>query len=115
MLMKEPENALEFLEGLRKKNGRTIQTYRDIYEYLGHKARNNNIPLSNQFELTPLCNFSCKMCYVHLNPDQMNGQKIHPFSTRKNLMNRAWEAGMLLETLSGGECLTDRRRMPDLS
>lgn len=104
--MKESANALEFLEGLRQKNGKQFQVYRDVYQYLAFKARDKKIPLSNQFELTPLCNFSCKMCYVHLNPDQMKGQEILPVSTWKDLMHQAWEEGMLLATLSGGECLT---------
>lgn len=29
-------------------------------------ARENDTPISGYFELTPLCNLDCKMCYVHL-------------------------------------------------
>ena len=46
------------------------------------------------------------MCYVHLNAEQMNGRKVLPVETWKDLMHQAWEAGMMHVTLSGGECLT---------
>ena len=104
--MKEPVNALEYLEMLREKNGKQIQRFDQVYRYISIKAREKGVPVSNQFELTPLCNFSCKMCYVHLDPDQMNGRQILPVSTWKKLMHDAWESGMILATLTGGECLT---------
>ena len=104
--MKEPVNAFELLDILREKNGRGIQHFRNVTGYLGMKAREKGIPFSNQFELTPLCNFDCKMCYVHLNAEQLKGQKILPVETWKDLMHQAWEAGMVGATLTGGECLT---------
>ncbi len=104
--MKEPANAFELLDYLREKNGKNIQHFSNISRYLGMKAREKGIPISCQFELTPLCNFSCKMCYVHLNADQLNGQKILSVDTWKDLMHQAWEAGMMSATLTGGECLT---------
>ena len=30
------------------------------------RARREGIPLSGTFELTPLCNFRCRMCYVRV-------------------------------------------------
>ena len=103
--MGEPANVFEYLEQLRRKNGRQIQNYKELNRYLDTKAREKGIPINAQFELTPLCNFSCRMCYVHLNPDQLNGQDILPAETWKDLMRQAWEAGMIQATLTGGECL----------
>ncbi len=103
--MAEPLNGFEFLEQLRQKNGKRFQRTKDLHHFLDIKAREKGIPISVQFELTPLCNFSCKMCYVHLNPDQLNGRDILPVETWKDLMHQAWEAGMIQATLSGGECL----------
>ena len=103
--MAEPLNGFEFLEQLRKKNGKRFQRTKDLHHFLDIKAREKGIPISVQFELTPLCNFSCKMCYVHLNPDQLNGRDILPAETWKDLMHQAWEAGMIQATLTGGECL----------
>ena len=103
--MKEPVNAFELLDFLREKNGKDIQKFSNVTQYMGMKAREKGVPISNQFELTPLCNFSCKMCYVHLNADQLKGQKILSVDTWKSLMYQAWEAGMMNATLTGGECL----------
>lgn len=36
--------------------------YRQVWE----KAYAEAIPISGTFELTPRCNFNCRMCYVHL-------------------------------------------------
>ena len=96
----------QFLKELREENGKQIWRYSSFARYLDRKAREKGIPLTGQFELTPLCNFSCKMCYVHLNAEQMNGQKVLTVETWKDLMHQAWEAGMMHVTLSGGECLT---------
>lgn len=104
--MKEPANGFEFLEELRKYNGKSVQTYRSLSRYLDDKAREKGVPITGQFELTPMCNFSCKMCYVHLDADQLAGQEVMPASKWKNLMREAWEAGMIHVTLTGGECLT---------
>ena len=104
--MKEPANALEYLEMLREKNGKQMQRFNEVYRYFSIKAREKGVPVSNQFELTPLCNFSCKMCYVHLDHGQMHGKQVLPVSTWKKLMHDAWEAGMMLATLPGGDCLS---------
>jgi len=103
--MDEPVNALDFIEKLKKENGKPVQGFSKVSGYLGFKAREKGIPVAGQFELTPLCNFSCKMCYVHLNQNQLNGRSVLSVETWKNLMHQAWKAGMLSATLTGGECL----------
>ena len=37
-----------------------------VTEYLHAKAARLGIPLSGSFELTPLCNLQCRMCYVRM-------------------------------------------------
>ena len=69
--MEKPVNGFEFIEYLKKRDEKIAQSYSRMLGYLGDKAREKGIPFGGQFELTPLCNFNCKMCYVHLNPDQM--------------------------------------------
>ena len=103
--MAEPANAFEFLEELRKRNSKRIQKYDDLTRYISVRAREKGIPVFGQFELTPLCNLSCRMCYVHLNADQMKGASVLPVETWKDLMQQAWEAGMCMANLTGGECL----------
>jgi radical SAM protein with 4Fe4S-binding SPASM domain len=104
--MSEPKDACEFLEALREENQQEHQDYTSLYQYLEPKARKNNVPLFGQFELTPLCNLSCKMCYVHLMPEQMQNRALLSVSEWKNLIDQAYAAGMLEATLTGGECLT---------
>ena len=104
--MTEPVDGFDLLERLRKKNGKQVQNFKDLAGYLGLKAREKGIPVAGQFELTPYCCFDCKMCYVHLNEEQMNGQPVLSVETWKGLIPQAWEAGLLEATLTGGECLT---------
>ena len=103
--MTASSKAYDFLKELQKRNGKQTQSFDNLSEYLLLKAKEKGIPLSGQFELTPLCNFSCKMCYVHLKEDQLQGQSVLPVSTWKDLMRQAWETGMIQATLTGGECL----------
>ena len=99
-------NGFAYIEDLRKQNGKPVQHFRAFSHYLEVKAREKGVPLSGQFELTPLCNFSCKMCYVHLDADQLSGRKVLSTDTWKDLVRQAAEAGMLHASLTGGECLT---------
>ncbi len=80
--------------------------YREVRRFMNFKARETNTPISGSFELTPLCNLDCKMCYVHLNKDQMNGAQLLPTEAWKDIMKQAVEAGMMYARVTGGECLT---------
>lgn len=46
-------------------------TWKSLSDDLWLRARRNAIPISGTFELTPLCNFRCRMCYVRLDPDKL--------------------------------------------
>ena len=104
--MKGSINGFDFLAQLKKKNGKQVQSRQDLFDYLEAKARIKGIPLIGQFELTPLCNLNCKMCYVHLLPEQLKGRSVLPVSVWKDLMYQAYKAGMIHASLSGGECMT---------
>ena len=104
--MEKFPSTSEFLEMLRKGKGRQTQSIRTLSSFLDAKARDKGVPVTGQFELTPLCNLSCKMCYVHLEANQLAGQKLLTVETWKDIMHQAWEAGMMHVTLTGGECLT---------
>lgn len=43
-----------------------------FYKAVWEKAFVDAIPISGTFELTPRCNFNCRMCYVHLKEDQIS-------------------------------------------
>lgn len=43
-----------------------------FYKAVWEKAFAEAIPISGTFELTPRCNFNCRMCYVHLKPEEIS-------------------------------------------
>ena len=103
--MEGPVKGVEFLAELRKKGIKEKPNFRDLTKLLDQKARQKGIPISGQFELTPLCNLGCKMCYVHLTPEQLAGRSVLSVSEWKDLMTQAFQAGMFQASLTGGECL----------
>lgn len=80
--------------------------YAAVRRYLNFKARKKNHPITGSFELTPLCNFDCPMCYVHLQKEQMNGKKLLTVEQWKDIMQQAIDNGLMYASLTGGECLT---------
>jgi radical SAM protein with 4Fe4S-binding SPASM domain len=79
----------------------------EMDRFLDAQARMRGIPINVGFELTPLCNFDCKMCYVHLTKEQM-AKEGTVLTTEQwlRIMEQAVKAGMLHADLTGGECLT---------
>lgn len=70
-----------------------------------HKAGIGKIPLSGTFELTPLCNFACRMCYVRKTAEDVKNSP-RPMLTLNQWMKIAeetYEAGTLYLLLTGGE------------
>lgn len=78
-----------------------------IQNYLSRKMSSYMVPQTGVLELTPFCNLDCKMCYVHLRPDQMPSQS-HLLSVDqwKEIIRQAVDAGMMIANVTGGECLT---------
>lgn len=74
--------------------------------YMDFRARKKAVPLKGVFELTPHCNLDCKMCYVHLNAEQMKGCKTLSADEWESIMSQATDSGMMFASLTGGECLT---------
>ena len=73
-------------------------------EYLHAKASRLNIPLSGTFELTPVCNMACRMCYVRMTKAQQ--EALHPLRTAEEwleLGKTAKDRGVLYLLLTGGE------------
>lgn len=77
-----------------------------LTEYLFRKAAVTKTPLSVAFELTPVCNMACRMCYVRM--DRKTQESIAPLHTCKEWLDLALEArehGLLYILLTGGEPL----------
>lgn len=77
-----------------------------LIQYLQQKSAAVGTPVSGTFELTPLCNMACKMCYVRLDKKQMEAQG-SPLSLDEwlDIAADAREAGLLFLLLTGGEPL----------
>ena len=62
------------------------------------------LPLSGLFEVSPLCNFSCKMCYVRKTREEVSALGgLHDGDWWIELARQAGALGMLYPLLSGGE------------
>lgn len=74
-------------------------------DYLHAKAAANKIPLSGTFELSPVCNFACHMCYVRKTQEQINreGKRLRTWQEWLELGKAFRDAGMLYLLLTGGE------------
>lgn len=79
-----------------------------IVEYLHRKAVLQGIPLSGTFELTPICNMSCNMCYVRQTPEQVqeSGKRLRTVDEWLKLARDLKDQGTLMLLLTGGEPLT---------
>lgn len=76
-----------------------------VNDYLHSKASTNRIPINGTFELSPVCNFSCKMCYVRKTPEQIHadGKRLRTWQEWLELAKQCHEVGTLYLLLTGGE------------
>ena len=100
------QDGYEYLDMLRRQNRKESLSFNELSRYLEARARKQGVPIHGQFELTPLCNLNCKMCYVHLTADKMDDRSLLTVKQWKDLIRQAYEGGMLTAALTGGECLT---------
>ena len=65
------------------------------------------IPFHTTFELTPLCNFRCNMCYVRLDPEQARKQgKLLSTQQWLKIAEEAKRMGTITLEVTGGEAIT---------
>ena len=77
-----------------------------IEERLVQKATQRYIPIGGAFELLPLCNMNCEMCYVRLSRSQQQAEgRLHPASEWLEIARQMQKAGTLFLLLTGGEPL----------
>lgn len=75
-----------------------------LTEYLHSKASLTKTPISGTFELSPLCNMDCKMCYIKISKEKQ--ESIARLRTKEEwieLAQKAKEKGLLFLLLTGGE------------
>lgn len=77
-----------------------------FYKAVWEKAFAEAIPISGTFELTPRCNFDCRMCYVHLKSEEISRYgKEQTAEQWINMAKEAKEAGTTWLCVTGGEPL----------
>ena len=71
------------------------------------KCKQQEIPYSVCFELTPFCNFHCNMCYIRLTPNQAKKQG-ESLTTKKwiQIANEAKQMGAVFMEITGGEAIS---------
>ncbi len=78
-----------------------------IRKMLFDRSARQRIPFTGAFELTPMCNFRCRMCYVRKSPREVEGQGgLLPLEFWLDVAEQARDAGMLSPLLTGGETFT---------
>lgn len=72
---------------------------------LSSKASVLKIPISGTFELSPVCNFACKMCYVRKTQKEVDKHERPLVAIEQwvQIAKEAREQGMLFLLLTGGE------------
>ena len=77
-----------------------------FYKAVWEKAYADAIPISGTFELTPRCNFNCRMCYVHLpeNEIKKHGTELTGAEWIR-IAQEAKDAGTTWLCITGGEPL----------
>lgn len=79
-----------------------------LIEYLHRKADKQGTPLAGTFELTPMCNMRCNMCYVRMSEADVEktGKRLRSVDEWLNMAEEMKGAGTLFLLLTGGEPLT---------
>lgn len=76
----------------------------NLRERLNRKAAISKIPIMAAFELLPMCNLSCKMCYVRKTADEAQREGgIKSGDWWLSIAKEAYDAGLLYPLLTGGE------------
>ena len=83
------------------------QSGRVLTDWLYNKASRMKIPLSGTFELSPVCNFACRMCYVRKTRKEVEAspRKILTLEDWRRIAREGRDAGLLYILLTGGEPL----------
>ena len=75
-----------------------------LKRFLLSKAARQGIPLSGTFELTPRCNLNCRMCYIHMTPEEAARRGRERSAAEWLALGESCaRSGMLFLLLTGGE------------
>ena len=75
-----------------------------IRKKLNEKAAANKIPLNGIFELTPMCNMDCKMCFIRMSKEDMERSgKLYSADEWIDMGKQCVDRGMVFLLITGGE------------
>lgn len=81
-----------------------MSTSIELEKILVEKANAAKIPLTANFELTPLCTLDCDMCFIHLRQSDVNQfGGLRSFEEWLSLARQLKQMGTLFILLTGGE------------
>lgn len=84
----------------------TIQPDDGYEKYLFDRAYETGTPIGGTFELLPVCNMDCRMCYIRMSPEEMRRQgRMMTAEEWLRVGRQAAEKGTLFLLLTGGEPL----------
>lgn len=104
--IREFDSLIDLLEDLDREGITGERKNAAVQYFLSNLARVKGRPLVASFELTPLCNFNCPMCYVHLSKSQLGGNALLSVEQWKYIIDMSVSAGIMYADITGGECLT---------
>lgn len=75
-----------------------------IKQYIFRAGAAKRVPVSGTFELTARCNLNCRMCYIHMSPEEQSacGKELSAAQWLQ-LGRQAVDAGMVYLLITGGE------------
>lgn len=83
-----------------------LEKFRFMNMFIQNSARTMCTPISAYFEITPVCNFQCKMCYSRMTKQDAEAQGgIIDGDTWIRYIQSAIRLGVLYVSFTGGECL----------
>ncbi|MGN1082159.1 MAG: radical SAM protein, partial [Candidatus Avispirillum sp.] len=76
-----------------------------LTKHLFRKAVSRGVPLSGTIEVSPVCNFNCRMCYVRKSPQEVAAgeRRMLEVGDWLRIAAQARDAGALYMLITGGE------------
>lgn len=103
----DEENEISFYEGVPDNIRIKYNEWRSLSKGLREKLLSKGLPTRAAFEITPLCNLGCKMCFIRLEKDKMDSLgKLMTASQWTKIAKESAETGILFLIITGGEPFT---------
>lgn len=79
-----------------------VEELKSSEKMLALRAAAMHVPFAGTFELTPVCNMNCRMCYIHTSPKTMESQgRILTAEEWIKIASEARDNGLLYLLLTG--------------